>query len=197
LFGAIGLVKVKLFFGKQSQIVQKTYCSVTKGNNSMRRLLAAVLAISLWLCIVPTASAYNLVPCSESAAFQERAEYARPTTGDPDSGAKRFERYSQALCGVDDGLPHLIVDGSLGRAGDFLIPSVLFLYIAGLIGWVGLSYFQAAKAGKNPEEKEIIIDVPAAVKFMIGGFIWPLAALKEITTGEMFAKDDEITVSPR
>ena len=71
----------------------------------MRRLLAALLAISLWLCVVPAASAYNLVPCSESAAFQERAEYARPTTDDPASGQKRFERYSQALCG-EDGLPH-------------------------------------------------------------------------------------------
>jgi photosystem I subunit 3 len=186
-----------LFFGKQSQIVQKTYCSVTKGNYSMRRLLAAVLAISLWLCVVPTASAYNLVPCSESAAFQARAEYARPTTGDPNSGVKRFERYEEALCGVDDGLPHLIVDGSLGRAGDFLIPSVLFLYIAGWIGWVGRSYLQAVQNDKKPEDKEIIIDVPLATKLMMGGFVWPLAALKEITTGEMFAKDDEITVSPR
>jgi photosystem I subunit 3 len=32
---------------------------------------------------------------------------------------------------------------------------------------------------------------------MLSGFLWPLAALKEITTGEMFAKEDEITVSPR
>lgn len=163
----------------------------------MRRLLAAVLAISLWLCVVPTASAYNLVPCSESAAFQERAEYARPTTDDPASGQKRFERYAQALCGVDDGLPHLIVDGSLDRAGDFLIPSILFLYITGWIGWVGRAYLIAVKAEKNTEDKEIIIDVPLATKFMLGGFVWPLAALKEITTGEMFAKDDEITVSPR
>lgn len=163
----------------------------------MRRLLALVLASCLWLCVVPAASAYNLVPCSESAAFQQRAELARPTTGDPDSGKKRFERYSQALCGEDDGLPHLIVDGSLDRAGDFLIPSILFLYITGWIGWVGRAYLQAAKSGKNPEEKEIIIDVPAAIKFMLGGFIWPLAALKEATTGEMFAKDNEITVSPR
>lgn len=162
----------------------------------MRRLLAALLAISLWLCVVPAASAYNLVPCSESAAFQARAEYARPTTDDPASGQKRFERYSQALCG-EEGLPHLIVDGSLNRAGDFLIPSILFLYITGWIGWAGRSYLQAAKEGKNPEDKEIIIDVPTAVKFMLGGFVWPLAALKEITTGEMFAKDDEITVSPR
>lgn len=162
----------------------------------MRRLLALVLAISLWVTCVPTASAYNLVPCSESSAFQQRAENARPTTADPESGKKRFERYSQALCG-EDGLPHLIVDGSLSRAGDFLIPSILFLYIAGWIGWVGRSYLQAIKSDKNPEEKEIVIDVPLAVQKMLGGFLWPLAAVGEITSGKMFAKENEITVSPR
>ncbi|MDJ0553722.1 MAG: Photosystem I reaction center subunit III [Microcoleaceae cyanobacterium MO_207.B10] len=162
----------------------------------MRRLLAFVLAMSLWVTCVPAASAYNLVPCSESAAFQQRAENARPTTADPESGKKRFERYSEALCG-EDGLPHLIVDGNLSRAGDFLIPSILFLYIAGWIGWVGRSYLIAIKSDKNTEDKEIIIDVPLAIQKMLTGFLWPLAALGEITSGKMFAKDNEITVSPR
>jgi photosystem I subunit 3 len=164
----------------------------------MRRLLALVFAFGIWLTFVPAASAdvSGLVPCSESPAFQQRALTARNTTADPQSGAKRFERYSQALCGPE-GLPHLIVDGRLDRAGDFLIPSVLFLYIAGWIGWVGRSYLQAIKAGKNPEEKEIIIDVPLAISKVLTGPVWPLLALKEITTGEMFAKEEEIPVSPR
>lgn len=162
----------------------------------MRRLLALVLAIGLWVACVPAASAFNLVPCSESPAFQQRAENARATTGDPESGKKRFERYSQELCG-EDGLPHLIVDGSLNHAGDFLIPSALFLYIAGWIGWAGRSYLQAIKSGDNPEEKEIIIDVPLAVQKMLGGGLWPLLAFGEFTSGKMFAKDNEITVSPR
>lgn len=163
----------------------------------MRRLLAVVLALGLWISFVPSASAYNLTPCSESAAFQQRAKISVANSPSPDLAKARFERYSQALCG-EDGLPHLIVDGSLAHAGEFLIPSILFLYIAGWIGWVGRAYLQyAAKQGKNATEKEIIIDVPVAVKFMLGGFIWPLAALKEATSGEMFAKDNEITVSPR
>ena len=162
----------------------------------MRRLFAAILVVSLWISFVPVASAYNLVPCKDSPAFKELAKNARSTNGDPASAKARFDRYSEALCGPE-GYPHLIVDGNLSYAGDFLIPSVLFLYIAGWIGWVGRSYLQAAKKSDSPEEKEIIIDVPMAVKFMLGGFLWPLAALKEITTGEMFAKDDEITVSPR
>ena len=162
----------------------------------MRRLFAAILVVSLWISFAPVASAYNLVPCKDSPAFKELAKNARSTNGDPASAKARFDRYSEALCGPE-GYPHLIVDGNLSYAGDFLIPSVLFLYIAGWIGWVGRAYLQAAKKSDSPEEKEIIIDVPMAVKFMLSGFLWPLAALKEITTGEMFAKDDEITVSPR
>ena len=162
----------------------------------MRRLFAAILVVSLWISFAPVASAYNLVPCKDSPAFKELAKNARSTNGDPASAKARFEMYSQAMCGPE-GYPHLIVDGSLDKAGDFLIPSVLFLYIAGWIGWVGRAYLQIAKKSATPEEKEIIIDVPVAISCMLTGFLWPLAALKEITTGEMFAKDDEITVSPR
>jgi photosystem I subunit 3 len=89
------------------------------------------------------------------------------------------------------------VDGRLDRAGDFLIPSILFLYIAGWIGWVGRAYLQSIKKESNPEEKEIIIDVPRAISFMLTGFTWPLLALKELTTGELTAKEEEIPVSPR
>jgi photosystem I subunit III len=162
----------------------------------MRRLFAAILVVSLWISFAPVASAYNLVPCKDSPAFNDLAKNARSTNGDPASAKARFEMYSQAMCGPE-GYPHLIVDGSLDKAGDFLIPSVLFLYIAGWIGWVGRAYLQIAKKSATPEEKEIIIDVPVAISCMLTGFLWPLAALKEITTGEMFAKDDEITVSPR
>ncbi|HEY9650054.1 MAG TPA: Photosystem I reaction center subunit III, partial [Coleofasciculaceae cyanobacterium] len=146
----------------------------------MRRLLALIFAVTLWFsCVTPaSADVSGLVPCKESKAFQQRAKSARPTTDDPDSGKKRFERYSEALCGPE-GLPHLIVDGRLNRAGDFLIPSVLFLYIAGWIGWVGRAYLQSIKKDKDPELKEIVIDVPKAVSYMLTGFTWPLAALKE------------------
>lgn len=163
----------------------------------MRRLLAAILALGLWMSVVPAASAYNLVPCSESSVFQQRAKTALSSAADPARVKARFERYSQELCGKEDGLPHLIADGSLAHAGDFVIPSILFLYIAGWIGWVGRAYLQYAKKSDSPTEKEIIIDVPVALTYMLSGFLWPLAALKEFTTGEMFAKDDEITVSPR
>lgn len=165
----------------------------------MRRLLALIFAICIWLNFAPAASAGDvsgLVPCSESPAFQARAANARTTNYDPQSGEKRFERYAQALCGPE-GLPHLIVDGRLDRAGDFLIPSILFLYIAGWIGWVGRAYLQSIKKEANPEYKEIQIDVPRALALMLSGFTWPLAAVKELLTGELIAKEEEIPISPR
>jgi len=167
-----------------------------KGNNSMRRLFALILAICLWFNFAPAANALgaDLVPCSESSAFAQRAQVARNTTADPQSGQKRFERYSQAYCGPE-GLPHLIVDGRLDRAGDFLIPSILFLYIAGWIGWVGRAYLQTIKKqGGDVEQKEIQIDVPLALPIMLSGFAWPAAAIKELLSGELTAKDEEIPI---
>lgn len=164
----------------------------------MRQFFALIISICLWFTFVPVAAAdvAGLVPCSESPAFQQRAQNARPTTDDPASGPKRFQRYSQALCGPE-GLPHLIADGRWSHAGDFIIPSILFLYIAGWIGWVGRAYLIDIRKSENPEEKEIIIDVPLALQKMLMGFIWPLAAVKETLSGELYAKDDEIPVSPR
>jgi photosystem I subunit 3 len=163
------------------------------GNNSMRRLFALILLMGLWLNFVPPAAAdvAGLTPCGESKAFLQRAANAQT----PQAKA-RFESYSQALCGTD-GLPHLIVDGRLSHAGDFTIPSLLFLYITGWIGWVGRAYLISVRGDKDPEMKEIIIDVPRAIKFMLTGFAWPLAAFGEFTTGKLTAKNNEITVSPR
>jgi photosystem I subunit III len=164
----------------------------------MRRLLAFILVVTLWLNFAPSANAAydTLTPCNESAAFAAKAKLFRPTTDNPNSGVNRAERYSQALCGPE-GYPHLIVDGNLDHFGDFAIPSILFLYITGWIGWVGRSYLIDIKKGKDPEMKEIIIDVPLAISKMIGGFIWPLAALQEFTSGKLIVKNPEIPVSPR
>ena len=164
----------------------------------MRRLFALLLVMTLWFNFAPEANALgaNLVPCKDSPAFQELALNASNTTTDHESGKKRFERYSQALCGPE-GYPHLIVDGSLDHAGDFLIPSILFLYIAGWIGWVGRAYLQAIKTGSDAEQKEIQIDLGIALPIITSGFAWPAAAIKELLSGELTAKDSEITVSPR
>ncbi|MGC1309562.1 MAG: Photosystem I reaction center subunit III [Phormidesmis sp.] len=166
----------------------------------MRRLFTLALVLCLSFGFASPAAAgiagddvSGLVPCNESAAFQKRADAAAT-----DSAKARFEFYSNTslLCGPE-GLPHLIVDGDLAHAGEFLIPSVLFLLIAGWIGWAGRTYVMIVRKDKSSEEKEIIIDVPLAIKCSLGAAAWPLLAFKEITTGEMFAKKEEITVSPR
>lgn len=158
----------------------------------MQRLFALVLTITLWFGLVsaPAAEAYNLTPCSESAAFAQRAKTSVSATAE-----RRFKAYSALLCG-EDGLPHLIVDNP-AHAGEFIIPGLIFLYIAGWIGWVGRAYLQAIQKGSNPEMKEVVLDIPLAVGCMLTGFAWPLAALGEFTSGKLLAKDSEITVSPR
>lgn len=162
----------------------------------MRRLLALVLVVTLWFNFAPSANAAysNLTPCSESEAFMAKAKLFRNTTDDPNSGVNRAVRYSDALCGPE-GYPHLIVDGNLDHFGEFAIPSILFLYIAGWIGWVGRSYLIAIKQQKDTEMKEIIIDVPLAVGKMLTGFLWPVAALQEFASGKLVMKD--VPISPR
>ncbi|MGF1479168.1 MAG: Photosystem I reaction center subunit III [Cyanophyceae cyanobacterium] len=170
----------------------------------MRRLLALVTVFMLWFGLVSSAYAepvndvglQRLVPCSESPAYQERAKNFRNTIGDPQSGQKRAERYAKQLCGPE-GLPYLVVDGRPGSAGDFIVPSLIFLYIAGWIGWVGRSYIIDVRDDKNPEMKEIQIDVPLALTKMFSGFLWPVAAVQELLSGELTAKETEIPVSPR
>ncbi|HEY9615358.1 MAG TPA: Photosystem I reaction center subunit III [Microcoleaceae cyanobacterium] len=161
----------------------------------MRRLFALILAITLWFGFAATPPAYasHLTPCSQSAAFAQRAKASKNSTA-----AQRFDLYAKSgvLCG-EDGLPHLIVDGTLPHAGEFLIPSILFLYIAGWIGWAGRSYLQANKKSGSPEMGEVIINVPTAITCMLTGFAWPLAALGELTTGKLTANDNEIPISPR
>ncbi|MEO0374655.1 MAG: Photosystem I reaction center subunit III [Cyanobacteria bacterium P01_A01_bin.17] len=165
----------------------------------MRRLFALILTFTLWVGFAAPASAdvAGLVPCSESPAFQARAAQARATTADPESGTKRFERYGAASCGADDGLPRIIADGRLSHVGDFTIPGLMFLYIAGWIGNAGRAYLIANKKEKNPGEGEININVSLAVGCMMGAAAWPLTAFREFSTGQLTVPDDEITVSPR
>ena len=189
----------------------------------MKRLFALILVIALWfgVSLSSTPAAYAdfavLTPCATSSAFQERLQSevdgytARLANFSAGSSAAaylngkiaqtqdRFAKYASSglLCG-EDGLPHLISDGRWDHAGEFTIPALMFLYIAGWIGWVGRSYLIAVhKDSATATQKEILIDLPLAVKFSLTGFLWPLAALKEFGTGELVVPDSEVTVSPR
>ncbi len=160
----------------------------------MKRIaLSLILAIFLCFSVVPSALAENknLVPCSESPAFIERMNNA------PDSyyTTKPFQAYSKLLCG-DDGLPHLPLD-RLSLAVDVVIPIVMFLYIAGWIGWTGRSYLISIRKEGAGEEKELFIDMPLFARCMMMSLTWPLLAFKELLSGELVAKDEEIPVSVR
>jgi photosystem I subunit 3 len=111
---------------------------------------------------------------------------------------KRFDFYAKSglLCGTD-GLPHLIADPGFaiknGHSADVLIPTFGFLYFA----WAGRKYVQTVAKTSNPQEKEIIIDVPVALKIMLSGYLWPVASWQEFVSGDFVAATDDITVSPR
>ena len=99
------------------------------------------------------------------------------------------------MCGAD-GLPHLIVDGRWSHAGDFMIPGVMFLYIAGCIGWAGREYLKATR-GKGANMKEIQIDLSVALKSTLAAASWPLAAFAEFGSKKLTEIDSNVTVSPR
>ena len=158
-----------------------------------RRLFAALMAGFLVLGFAPMAHAEigGLTPCAENPRFQQRASAAKT-----EQAQARFEMYSQALCGAD-GLPHLIVDGRWSHAGDFMIPGIAFLYIAGCIGWAGRSYLRAVRGAKDATMKEIQIDLPLAFKSTLAAATWPLAAFREFSSGQLLESDAKVTVSPR
>nr|YP_009394663.1 photosystem I reaction center subunit III [Polysiphonia elongata]ARW63225.1 photosystem I reaction center subunit III [Polysiphonia elongata] len=182
-----------------------------------KKLIAFLLTCYLLFDCNPSyADVAGLVPCKDSVPFNKRlknsvkrleARLSKYEPGTPPALAissqikqtqNRFESYSKAgiLCG-SEGLPHLIADGRWNHAGDFMFPGLLFIYITGWIGWVGRGYLQSVAKSNKPVEKEIIIDVPLALKFSLSGFTWPLAALQEFNSGKLLASDDDITVSPR
>jgi photosystem I subunit 3 len=184
----------------------------------MKALFNWLLAVSVLTSVSNTALAdvSGLTPCKDSPVFKRRLDgsvkklntrLSNYTEGTPayialeqqiDQTKARFAKYSEKglLCGTD-GLPHLIADGRLDHAGEFIIPGIGFIYIAGWIGWAGRSYLQFSKKTDKPNENEIIINVPVALGMMSGSFMWPLLAWKELINGQLLVSESEITVSPR
>jgi photosystem I subunit 3 len=181
-------------------------------------IIAIIISTFLFTSLTPEANANftALVPCKESPAFQKRLKSSvkklenrlklyTPETKEAkflekeiEATKARFERYenSTLLCGKE-GLPRIIASGQWDHAGEFTIPAILFLYITGWIGWVGRKYLRYASGTTNPTENEIIINVPIALTIMNSGFLWPVEAWKEFTSGDLLASKDDVTVSPR
>jgi photosystem I subunit 3 len=165
---------------------------------------------------VANADISGLTPCAESKAFaklkkqelkdlQKRLKKYEPESAPAialkatmDRTEKRFNFYGNSglLCG-SDGLPHLIADPGFaikyGHAGDILIPTFGFLYVAAWLGHSGRLYLEATR-DKN---KEIIIDVPLAAACFGKALGWPISVTSELLNGTLLEKDSNITTSPR
>ena len=185
----------------------------------MKRSNLIVLLFLMIIISIPTqaiADIGGLTKCSDSPAFNKRLNTSvkkleqRMSLYKADSPPAlalqqqinqtkaRFDKYSRSelLCGTE-GLPHLVADGRWTHAAEFTLPGLGFIYISGWIGWVGRKYLRAISTTKNPAESEIIINVPLALKIMATGYIWPISAWQEFISGDLVARKDEITVSPR
>jgi photosystem I subunit 3 len=177
-----------------------------------------VFSFFLWNTNIHFANAEftNLVPCKDSTGFKKRltssvkkienrlklytpeSKEALALNKEVEAIKARFERYSNSglLCGKE-GLPRIIASGQWDHANEFVIPGILFLYITGWIGWVGRKYVRYASTTENPFENEIIINVPVALSIMNSGFLWPIEAWKQFTSGDLLASDNDVTISPR
>nr|AKR52921.1 chloroplast photosystem 2 subunit 3 [Polykrikos lebourae] len=118
-------------------------------------------------------------PASTVAFKNKQRELNRAT--------RRQEDYGERLCGIRDGLPRVLIDPAIRRGGA-LAPSLMFLYIAGWIGWAGREYLLRTAS----VEKEIIIDVPLALTCMASGFAWPVNTWQDIVNGDFVARDEDI-----
>jgi Photosystem I reaction centre subunit III len=86
---------------------------------------------------IPVVPTFTIIPgVTGSQSLKQEWEAKKASVQD------KFARYEKpgVLCGVDDGNPRLIADGRLDHLGDFIIPSILFLYVAGALGWAGRDY---------------------------------------------------------
>ena len=152
------------------------HCSVADVTRKAASLAVAAAVAATPLVVVEEAFARDvqpyagLTPCKTSKAFEKRqkteikALQKRLKKYDPESAPAlalnatiektktRFANYGEAglLCGKD-GLPHLIVDGNLEHLGEFAVPGLGFLYVAGWIGYAGRSYVQMNKEKRQAD----------------------------------------------
>ncbi|KAL2937131.1 Photosystem I reaction center subunit III chloroplastic [Bienertia sinuspersici] len=196
-----------LIICQQQNDQQPQKLELTKvATNAAAALALSSVLLSSWTAAPEPALAdiAGLTPCKDSKQFAKREKQqlkrlesslklyesdsapALAIKATMEKTKKRFDNYGKygLLCG-SDGLPHLIVSGDQRHWGEFITPGILFLYIAGWIGWVGRSYLIAIRGEKKPAQKEIIIDVPLASSLLFRGFSWPVAAYREFLNGEL------------
>ena len=88
-----------------------------------------------------------------------------------------------------------LAGGKWDSVWELTIPALMFIYIAGCIGWAGRKYLIAVRDRKDAAMAEIIIDVKLAIRCILTSAIWPVEAHYEATNGRLTVTN--VTVSPR
>ena len=88
-----------------------------------------------------------------------------------------------------------LAGGKWDSVWELTIPALMFIYIAGCIGWAGRKYLIAVRDRKDAAMAEIMIDVKLAIRCILTSAIWPVEAHYEATNGRLTVTN--VTVSPR
>ena len=88
-----------------------------------------------------------------------------------------------------------LANGKWDRVWELTIPAMMFIYIAGCIGWAGRTYLIKVRDRKDAAMAEIILDVRLAIRCILTSAIWPVEAHFEARNGKLL--ESNVTVSPR
>ena len=88
-----------------------------------------------------------------------------------------------------------LANGKWDSVWELAIPALMFIYIAGCIGWAGRTYLIKVRDRKDAAMAEIILDVRLAIRCILTSAIWPVEAHFEARNGKLL--ESNVTVSPR
>ena len=88
-----------------------------------------------------------------------------------------------------------LANGKWDSVWELTIPALMFIYIAGCIGWAGRTYLIKVRDRKDAAMAEIILDVRLAIRCILTSAIWPVEAHFEARSGNL--TESNVTVSPR
>ena len=88
-----------------------------------------------------------------------------------------------------------LANGKWDSVWELTVPAMMFIYIAGCIGWAGRKYLIIVRERKDAAMAEIILDVKLAIRCILTSAVWPVEAHYEATSGRLTVTN--VTVSPR
>ena len=88
-----------------------------------------------------------------------------------------------------------LANGKWDSVWELTIPAMMFIYIAGCIGWAGRKYLIIVRERKDAAMSEIILDVRLAIRCILTSAVWPAEAHFEARNGKLL--ESNVTVSPR